>query len=55
MLMKLVTYNCDVYWDGLMDAERLVSAVDRCSDYLYHLQTQSLVMNLQLHMSYILT
>jgi hypothetical protein len=48
ILIKLVTYNCDAYWADLMDAERLVSAMDLCSNHLCHLQTLSVVMNLQL-------
>ena len=55
ILIKLETYNCGVYWAGLMDVERLVSAVDWCCNHLCHLQTQSLVMNLQLQMSHILS
>jgi len=55
ILIKLVTYKSDVYWAGLKDAERLVSAVNQCCNHLYHLRTQSLVMNLQLQMSHILS
>jgi hypothetical protein len=55
ILIKLVIRISDVYLAGLKDAERLVLAVNRCCNHLYHLQTQSLVMNLQLQMSRILS